>query len=133
MRGKDNPWRYPFADIFMFTYDEKYDILAYNNVWRQWVPGKGFTAKYKWPNGTELTKFGDFEMRVSVENTKYLQGLYSTDWYDVGVTQWYDHYNNRRGKEVAFYIPDILYGPAQPFTLNNNLSECTCREIIENI
>ena len=111
----------------------KWNILACNNQWRQLAPGKGFTAKYKWPNGTELTKFGDLEMRVSVENTKYLKEYFSPSWYDVGVTQWYDHYNHHLGKEVPFSIPDILYGPAQPFTLNDTLSDCKCKEIIENI
>ena len=66
MKDKCNPWRYPFADINLYTMDYRYDILAPKNQWREWIPGLGFTNKYKWPNGTKLANFGDFEVRVSV-------------------------------------------------------------------
>ena len=56
------PIRYPFADIFIYAYNEDHDLLTYTNQWKDLVPGKGFNASFKWPNGTVLTAFGNFEM-----------------------------------------------------------------------
>ena len=57
------PLRYPFADVFIYAYDEEHDILAYTNKWKDLVPtGTGFNPSSKWPNGTILTEFGNFEI-----------------------------------------------------------------------
>ena len=127
-RNVANPWRYPFADIFIYTYDKEHDILAYRNQWRKLRPGLGFNATMKWPKGTVLTRFGDFKARISVENKKYLY-LLSKNWYNVGLTQWYDHYNNYLSHERAFEIPQFLYSPAKPFSIPPHLSDCSCNEI----
>ena len=75
----------------------------------------GFTASSVWPNGTDLTKFGYYKMRVSTDNKKYLDESIGKNWHDVGVSSWYDHYNNRQVKTVAFELPPRLYAPAMPF------------------
>ena len=133
MKEKNNPWRYPYADINMYTYDDKYDVLALTGDWRRLnsKPGVGFDPNYKWPNGTNLVKFGDFEMRVSVENRKYLENCFSTCWINlsvVGLTKWYDHYNDHRSKTVEFLIPDTLYHPARPFIHNDCSTNYTCNQ-----
>ena len=130
MKNKDNPWRYPFADVFIYKYDERFDILAYENKWKDLKPGVGFDAKLKWPNGTKLTRFGNFEMRVSTDNINYLQRLFGnySGWQEIGITPWYNHYKNVLGHEVAFKIPEILYSPYNIFPAF--LVGCTCDEIV---
>ena len=108
-------YMYPFADIFIFTHDKKYDIWQHRNIWRTWMDGIGFNATYKWPNATKLTNFGHFEMRVSVQNRKYLEQYFGKNWYEVGVTPLDDHYNNFRKDEIAFELTPRLYSPALPF------------------
>ena len=109
------PFRYPFADIFIFSHDKKYDIWTYRNIWRTRLPGIGFNTTYKWPNATKLTNFGNFQMRVSVENRKFLEKEVGKNWYEVGVTPLDDHYNNFRKDEIAFELTPRLYSPALPF------------------
>ena len=67
-------------------------------------------------------------MRVSLENTKYLNENYP-NWQDVGITPWYDHYNNGLRKTTAFEITKELYSPANPFTLPSYLKNCICKTI----
>ena len=129
MQGKQNPWRYPFADIFIYSYDKKYNLLN-NEQWRGIQDGIGFNATVKWPKGTTLTRFGDFEMRISTENEKYLQLQFSSNWRDVGVTSWFDHWNIRQEKTTSFKIPQNLYCPSKPFSLPRSLSNYTCKEIV---
>ena len=129
MRVKQNPWRYPFADIFIYSYDKKYDILN-NKEWRYRQKGYGFNATVKWPHGTKLSTFGDFEMRISTETEKYLQFLYSSDWRDIGLTSLYDHWNLYMPKQIAFKIPPNLNCPAKPFSLPSYLAGYTCKEIV---
>ena len=108
-------YRYPFADIFIYTYDKNYDIWTYRNQWRTWWAGIGFNASSKWPNGTKLTKFGNFQMRVTVDNRRYLEKAVAENWYDVGLTPWYDHYNSVQKDTIAFELTPRLYLPALPF------------------
>ena len=129
MEHKKNPWRYPFADVFLYSYDERYDIWAYNNQWRKLIPGTGFNATLKWPNGTTLTSFGDFEMRISMFHEQYLQTQYKSNWRDVGVTQWYGHYNLGVKETTEFEIPQNLYCPAKPFSLPWYLTGFTCQKL----
>ena len=128
--GSKNPWRYPFADIFIYKYDERYDLLSYRNIWRTWWAGIGFNATLKWPNGTILTPFGNFNMRISIENKAYLEKAIAPNWHDVGLTPWYDHYNDERKETIAFEIPPELYAPAMPFALPSNLKQCLCIYVI---
>ena len=133
LKNTTNPWRYPFADILMYTTDAKYDVLSPIGDWRKWMPGVGFDPKYKWPNGTNLVRFGGFKMRVAIENRKYMEKYFSMNWTRlsvVGVTNWYNHYYVYRSKTVAFLIPDTLYYPARPFIVNDNSSNSKCKEIV---
>ena len=124
------PLRYPFADVFIYAYDEEHDILAYTNKWKDLVPtGTGFNPSSKWPNGTILTEFGNFKMRIAIENEKYLHSLFSSNWAEVGVTQWYDHYNNFGKGTTAFKIPDALYCPAKPFLMPLSVGSFRCKEL----
>ena len=116
MKGRDNPWRYPFCDIFIYTYNKEHNILSYRNQWGKWLPGIGFNATLKWPNGTEFKNFGNFKMRVSTENKKYLEKEISPNWHDVGVTPWYNHFKLSRQKTVTFELVPRLYAPAFPFS-----------------
>ena len=108
-------YRYPFADIFVFSYDEKFDLLTYRKPWKSWLPGIGFSKSIKWPNGTKLAKFGHSEMRVSIENERWIETLYDKNWRNVGKTHWYDHKKNFRKTQIKFEINSRLYAPAKPF------------------
>ena len=114
MEKRNVSYRYPFADIFIYTYDKEYDIWTYRNIWKKWWTGIGFNATFKWPNCTKLTNFVNFKMRVSVENTKYLEKAVAPNWYDVGLTPWYDHYNGLMKGTTAFELTPRLYAPALP-------------------
>ena len=109
-KDDEDPWRYPFVDIFIFQEHPRHHILTYRNGWRDIkflgkYPGEvGFDPLIKWPNGTKLVNFGEFEMRVSIDNGKYLEERISSDWRDVGVTPWYDHYTNRPLNIIEFDI-----------------------------
>ena len=122
-KKKENPWRYPFVDVFIYKHHQQYNVTTYRNRFKDLtIDGvelrkTGFDSSYKWPNGTRLTKFGYFEMRVSLENRKYLQKLMSSTWHDVGRIPWYDHYNNYQRNPTAFQIPHRLYVPALPFSI----------------
>ena len=111
----DASYRYPFADIFIYTYDEQYNIWTYRNRWKTWWAGIGFNASLKWPNGTKLANFGNFQMRVSSENRKYLEKAVALNWHDVGLTPWYDHYIGSKMDTTAFELTPRLYSPALPF------------------
>ena len=129
-QNDENPFRYPFADIFIYAYDQKHDILTYTKwKWRNWLPGVGFDPLSKWPNGTTLTAFGSFEMRISIKNEQYLQSLFSSNCMEVGVTQCYDHYYNFPIVTTAFRIPQTLLCPAKPFSIPLNLRGFGCNEI----
>ena len=121
-KSEENPWRYPFADIFIYTYSKEHNIFTYRNRWKnlktlgkEW--GKiGFNASLGlWPNGTVLATFGYYEMRVSTDNRKYLEKAIGKNWHDVGLSPWYDHYRNRQLKTVAFELTPRCYAPAMPF------------------
>ena len=113
-KNDEEPWRYPFVDIFIYQKHPRHHILTYRNGWRDIkflgkYPGEvGFDPLVKWPNGTKLVDFGDFKMRVTKDNGKYLEERISPDWHDVGVTPWYDHYTNRPLNIIEFdIIPDL--------------------------
>ena len=114
LRNEENPWRYPFADIFIFKEHPRYHILTYSNKWRDIefygkYPGQlGFNPSIKWPNGTELVTFGDYRMRISKGNEKFLYNYISPDWNDVGVTSWWHHYKHREVEVVKFEMSPKL-------------------------
>ena len=100
----------------MITYRNRFKDLTINGV----KLGKtGFSPLYKWPNGTRLTTFGYYQMRVSNENEQYLEKLISSTWHDIGRINWYDHYNARERTPTAFEIPEMLYAPAKPYKLKD--------------
>ena len=109
------PWRYPFADIFIYQIHPRHGILTYRNGWRdlkffgKYVGEIGFDPAIKWPNGTQLVDFGYYKMRVSIENKRYLKESISPNWFEIGVTPWYNHYINRPQKVVSFKISPSLY------------------------
>ena len=131
-KGSKTPWRYPYADIFIYKIDTRYNILSYRNWYKNHYAGIGFNAKLKWPKGTKLADFGNFKMRVSVENKKYLNGYTSPyrNWPDVGWTHGYDHYRQSGGAQsIAFEIPEALYSPRGPYTLPSYLRQCICTHL----
>ena len=123
-------WRYPYADILMFSYDKEHDHIAYKkNNWRGLYPSAGFNKSLKWPNGTKLVQFGDFKMRLSTENEKFLSKLYPSNYMDVGITHGYDHLRQTYFKrpKVAFEITQTLSSAAMPFRLPSHLRTCSCK------
>ena len=115
LKSQDNPWRYPFADIFIFKEHPRYHILTYSNKWRDIefygkYPGQlGFNPSIKWPNGTELVEFGEYKMRITKDNEIFLSKHISPNWYEVGVTSWWNHYKNSRMEVVEFEMSPMLY------------------------
>ena len=75
-KDEEDPWRYPFADIFIFQENPIHHILACRNVLRdikfleKYPAEVGLDPLIKWPNGTKLVHFGEFEIRVSIDNGK---------------------------------------------------------------
>ena len=110
MKGNKNPWRYPFCDIFIYVYNSTDDLYVYRNQWRKWSGHSGLKT-LDLSRGTTLTPFGDIEMRISLDILRYLDVYYKT-WRYVGVTQWYNHWKNRRQTEVQFEMIPRLYAPA---------------------
>ena len=47
MKGRDKPWRYPFGDIFIYSYNKSHRVLAYRNQWEKSLPGIGYNATLK--------------------------------------------------------------------------------------
>ena len=114
----------------MFSYDKKYDHIAYKkNNWRGMYPGVGFDKAYIWPNGTKLVQFGDFKMRISIENENFLNKQYPSNFMNVGVTHVYDHLRQTHftRPKVTFEIPQTLYPAALPFRLPSHLRTCKCK------
>ena len=122
-KEEKNWWRYPFADIFLYEYKQDENIYSYKNGWKDLKQGPGgqplgkfgFNASAKWPNNTMLTKFGYYKMRVSIDNSKYIERLFGSNWHDVGVTPWYNHYKDVAPNTIAFEIPFSLYRPGMPY------------------
>ena len=114
------PYRYPFVDIWIYKHNKEHDLLTYRseNVLKTLTNIRGFDANQKWPNETVLKPFGDFKMRVSIDNHKYLVKAISPNWLMVGKTPAYDHYTDLSKESVAFEIPLSLYSPAKPFCLS---------------
>ena len=126
LRNEQNPWRYPFADIFIFKEHPRFHILTFSNKWRDIefygkYPGTlGFDLSYKWPNGTELVEFGEYKMRVTKDNKKYVSEYIGPDWYKVAVTPWYNHYNDKRMEVVEFEMNQNLYDLKVPTEIPTN-------------
>ena len=114
-KGKDT-YRYPFADVWIHNYNEEYRIWTFRNHWRKIHPGIGFNASQKWPEGTKLTDFGGFDMRVSIQNNEHLERLFGRNWYDVGATPNYDHLKDVRLDVSYFEMTPRLYAPALSFS-----------------
>ena len=118
------PFRYPFVDIFVYSYNKNYSVLTYRkeNVFHKCSHNIGFKSgkngTQTWPQGTMLKTFGDFKMRVSVDNRRYLESIYSSNWYTFGMTSSYNHYKDAFNIPISFRIPQQLYSPAMPFCLS---------------
>ena len=100
MKGRDNPSKYPFGDIFIYTYNKEQRFFCYRNQWEKWLPDIGFNATLTRPNGTEFINFGNFKIRVSIKNKKYLEKQISPNCNDVGVTPWYSNFKLSRQKQL---------------------------------
>ena len=103
--------RYPFCDIFLYRYSRKDALFVYTGGWRT-LSNNGFKT-LDLSGGTMLTKFGNFEMRISLDILRHLDAYYG-NWRYVGVTQWYGHYRVGKRKEVEFKLSPALYAPASP-------------------
>ena len=103
--------RYPFCDIFLYRYSRRDALFVYTGGWRT-LSNNGFKT-LDLSGGTMLTKFGNFEMRISLDILRHLDAYYG-NWRYVGVTQWYGHYRVGKRKEVEFKLSPALYAPASP-------------------
>ena len=122
MKGHKNPWRYPFCDVFIYVYNKSRGLYVYRNFWSQFQPSG--LKSLDLSGGTILIPFADFEMRVSVDITRYLEATGYKNWQNVGVTQWYNHVGNYQTKEYKFLIPPRLYAPALPFGFDDSCINC---------
>ena len=122
MKGYKNPWRYPFCDIFIYVYNKTDDLFVYRNFWRTFSPSGLKTIDLS--GGTQLIPFADFKMRVSVDIIRYLDDTGYNGWRNIGVTQWYNHFENRRAKTYKFQILPRLYAPALPFRMDSSCFNC---------
>ena len=110
-----DPLKYPFVDVFIYQEHPTHHILTYRNGWRDLkffgkYPGEvGFDPSIKWPNGTKLVDFGNYKMRVTIDSKKYLEKRISPNWYQVGVSPWYDHYTNNLMNMWEFELDASLY------------------------
>ena len=104
--------RYPFCDIFLYRYSRRDALFVYTGGWRT-LSNNGFKT-LDLSGGTMLTKFGNFEMRISLDILRHLDAYYG-NWRYVGVTQWYGHYRVGKRREVEFKMTPALYAPASPF------------------
>ena len=104
--------RYPFCDIFLYRYSRRDELFVYTGGWRT-LSNNGFKT-LDLSGGTMLTKFGNFEMRISLDILRHLDAYYG-NWRYVGVTQWYGHYRVGKRREVEFKMTPALYAPAFPF------------------
>ena len=110
-----DPLKYPFVDVFIYQEHPRHHILTYRNGWRDIkflgeYPGEvGFDPSIKWPKGTKLVDFGNYKMRVTIDSKKYLEERISPNWYQVGISPWYDHYTNRPLNIWEFDIDASLY------------------------
>ena len=113
---KDENFRYPFADIFIYVYNQTQNKFRYRNMWGNWI--KGGVRSMDLSGGTKLVPFGDFKTRMSVDMIKYLDESGYTNWKYIGVTQWYSHIYNYAQTEHKFQLIPLLYAPAHPFRLD---------------
>ena len=115
---KDQPIRYPFADVFIYAYNQTEKKFRYRN-WRKFFI-KGGIRSFDLFSGTIMVPFGDFKTRISVDIPQYL--YYYDDygcknWKYIGVTQSYNHVYDYRQPEYKFQLTPRLYAPAYPFRL----------------
>ena len=97
---KDEPIRYPFADVFIYAYNQTEKKFRYRNWRRDFI--KGGIRSFDLSSGTIMVPFGDFKTRISVDMTQYLDDYDdygSTNWRHIGVTQNYNHLYNKHQPE----------------------------------
>ena len=121
---------YPFIDILIYQIDHEKHTLAPRNRWKDLNPKTIRNSTVQWPEGTKLTKFGNFEARISIDNKEFLD-IYAPNWQIVGITPWYEYFKNVLRKEIAFEIPDELYSPAKPFSFSSDIGMCRCTKFFE--
>ena len=118
---KNLPIRYPFADVFIYVYNQTRNEFRYRNQWKNYV--KGGLRSMDLSGGTKLIPFGDFETRISVDMKRYLSECGITNWQHIGATQWYNHAKNYRETVYKFLMTPELYAPAYPFRLESIVSK----------
>ena len=117
---KDQPIRYPFADVFIYAYNQTEKKFRYRNWRRDFI--KGGIRSFDLSSGTKMVPFGDFKTRISVDMTQYLDDYDdygSTNWRHIGVTQSYNHVYDKHQPEYKFQLTPRLYAPAYPFRLES--------------
>jgi len=113
---KEENYRYPFADIFIYVYNQTQNKFRYRNIWGKWI--KAGIRSMDLSGGTKLVPFGDFKTRMSVDMIEYLNESGYQNWKYIGVTQWYSHVNNYAQTEHNFQLIPRLYAPARPFRMD---------------
>ena len=118
---KNLPIRYPFADVFIYEYNQTRNEFRYKSQWKNWV--KGGLRSMDLSGGTKLITFGDFKTRISVDMKRYLRVCGYNNWQSVGVTQSYNHAKDDWQTEYKFQMTPKLYAPAYPFRLESIVSK----------
>ena len=114
---KDLPIRYPFADVFIFAYNQTENKFRFRNQWRTWT--KGSIRSFDLSSGTKMVPFGDFKTRISIDMGQYLDDYPFPNWRHIGVNQYYNHVKNYIQPEYEFLLTPRLYAPAYPFRLES--------------
>ena len=107
MKAYENPWRYPFCDLFVYRYNKTQDKFVYKREQAKlWWPNNFYDASLASANATYLKKFGDFKMRVFSNSEKILKRKMGNGWRYIGTMHNFNHYTLEERKEVKFIMPD---------------------------
>ena len=106
MQTFEDPWRFPFCDLFIYRYNKsKKKYFFKQKQARLWWPNNFYDDSLASPNGTYLKKFGDFEMRVSIDSESVLERQMGTGWRYIGTLHNFNHYTLEERKGIKFVIP----------------------------
>ena len=103
---------FPFCDVFVMQMRGKHVTCQHQGT-RSLYPQE----RYKTANiiNPQLTKFGDFQLRIPKHPEVYLNRYYGKGWQTEAWTQNYSHTTKQSIKPKHFYLNDNLYQPAEPF------------------
>ena len=117
MNDEGDPWKYPFCDLFLYKYNKwKHRVVLRKRRARLWWPSNYYEVSLSYSNGTYLTNFGDFQMRVPTDSEKVLYRQMGENWRYIATTHNFNHYTLEEiKKEVKFFMSPALFLPAKPF------------------